>query len=379
MKWWLKILLLVIIAAAVYLFLPKNGKIYYETAEVVRGDIVDKVEASGTINPVSQTNVGTQVSGIIYKLYVDFNTPVKKGAMLAEIDPATLEATLLQQEAALMKAESNMKNDERTYDRYKQLYKQDFVAKSELDSAETQYLSSKASYIQAKASVDKAKTDLQYTKITSPVDGIVISRAVDLGQTVAASFQTPTLFIVAQDLTKMQIEVKVSEADIIAVKEGQRVTFNIDGYPGEEFAGKVNQVRLSAETVQGMVAYTVVISVDNSDLKLKPGMTANITIITNEKNDVLLVSNSALRYSPASSTEKFRSRGVWLLKNGAPVRVEITPGIMDDRYTEIASGGVQDGDMAITMETTSAKQAKSLFGANPPNRNQQRREQAQRR
>lgn len=383
-KHWIaySIILFIVILIIFVFFSNRAPKVYYETSPAENGKITAKVEASGTINPVGQTNVGTQVSGTIEKLYVDYNTPVKKGDILAEIDPATLQAQVVSQQASLMKAESTLKNDERSYERYKQLYKQNFVAKSDLDSAETTYLSSKASYIQAKANLDKAETDLSYTKIFSPVDGIIISRDVDIGQTVASSFQTPTLFIVAQDLTKMQIEVKVSEADIINVKEGQDVIFFIDGYPNEEFKGNVSQVRLSAETVQGMVAYTVVIGVDNHDLRLKPGMTANVTIITQVKDDVLLVPNSALRYIPKESTQRYRNQGIWVLNNNMPERVEVQTGIMDDYKAEIVSGGLKAGDKVILSETTDSKAAKSLFGAGPPSRsarNQERQQQQQRR
>ncbi|WP_428898112.1 HlyD family secretion protein [Parelusimicrobium proximum] len=377
---WKKVLIIAVIAVILYFAFGRGGdKMYYNTSPVTRGNIKDVVEASGTISPVAKTDVGTQVSGTISRLYVDYNSVVKKGDMLAELDPALLEAAVTQQQAALMKSESTLRNDERTYDRYKKLYKQDFVAKSELDSAETQYLSSKASYIQAKASLDKAQTDLSYSKIISPVDGIVISRAVDEGQTVAASFQTPTLFVVAQDLTKMQIEVKVSEADIIKVKEGQAVVFSIDGYPQEEFKGEVRQVRLEAETVQGMVAYTVVISVDNHDLKLKPGMTANVTIITEEKKDVLLVPNAALRYVPKSVTQRFQSRGVWVVYNGAPERVEIKLGIMDDKNTEVLDSDLEEGEPVIISETANKKQASSLLGGPPSrsSRNAERKAQQQ--
>ncbi len=359
-----KIIICVIILGTVLFFSCRgNGKITYVTTPLAKGDISDKVEASGTINPVSQTNVGTQVSGTIYKLYVDFNSPVKKGQMLAEIDPALLEAQVLQQQANLMKAQSTLANDQRTYERYKTLYAQNFVAKSELDSSETQYLSSKANAIQAKASLDKAETDLKYTKITSPVDGIVISRAVDLGQTVAASFQTPTLFTVAQDLTKMQIEVAVSEADIIKVKEGQEATFNIDGYPNARFEGKITQVRNSPVTVQNVVSYTVVVSVDNKEQKLRPGMTANVTIVTEEKKDVFLVTNATLRYSPSTSTEKFKRQGIWVLENNEPKRYDVRTGIMDDKNTEISGKDLVEGMLVITEEQT-PKSAKKGPSAN---------------
>lgn len=349
----------VLVIAIIFFSCRGKGEIQYTTAPLKKGSITDKVEASGTINPVLQTNVGTQVSGTISKLYVDFNSLVKKGDLLAEIDPALLEAAVVQQKASLMRAESTLANDQRTYDRYKTLYAQNFVAKSELDSAETQYLSSKAQAIQARATLDKAETDLKYTKITSPVDGIVISRDVDLGQTVAASFQTPTLFIVAQDLTKMQIEVAVSEADIIKIHEGQNVMFTIDGYPDVYFKGVITQVRNSPVTVQNVVSYTVIVSVDNKELMLKPGMTANVTIITEEKNGVFLAPNAALRFSPSVSTDKFKTQGVWTLANGQPVRHNIQAGIMDERNTEISGEDLKEGMLLITAETTSKKAASS--------------------
>ncbi|WP_424244855.1 HlyD family secretion protein [Elusimicrobium posterum] len=364
------------IIVALFFSCRGGDKVYYETSALKMGSIQDIVEASGTINPVSQTEVGTQVSGTVYKLYVDFNSPVKKGQLLAEIDPATLKQQVLQQEASLMKAQSELTNAERTYERYKQLFENNYVSKSELDTTETQYLTSKASYVQAQASLEKAKTDLAYTKITSPVDGIVITRDVDLGQTVAASFNTPTLFLVAQDLTKMQIEVKVSEADIIKVQEGQSVTFTIDGYPQADFSGVVNQVRLSPETVQGMVAYTVVISVDNKDLKLKPGMTANVTIVTEKKDNVLLAPNAALRYTPKNNTERYKTQGIWILTKEGPERIDIKTGLMDDKNTEIISDYLIEGDEAITSESANAKATKSLLSA--PNNRQQRQEQQKR-
>ncbi|MCL2888179.1 MAG: efflux RND transporter periplasmic adaptor subunit [Elusimicrobia bacterium] len=372
LSWFKKgLILLPFIIIAAYFFMTRNsGKIYYETVPLARGSIQDVVQASGTINPVVQTEVGTQVSGTIYKLYVDFNSPVTKGQLLAEIDPAPFQQAVLQQSAALTKAQSQLANSQRTFERYKELYAQNFVAKSDLDTAETQYLSDKSSAVQAQAALDTAKTNLGYTKIVSPVDGIVITRAVDLGQTVAASFNTPTLFLVAQDLTKMQIEVLVSEADIIKVKEGQNVTFTIDGYPNTNFNGIVNQVRLSPQTVQGMVAYTVIILVDNQDQKLKPGMTASVTIITQQKDNVLLAPNVALRYAPKDSTEKYKSRGIWLLQNGVPVRIDIKTGIQDDKNTEIVSGDVKEGDLAITSESTTVQKKSSLLAV--PGRPQRR-------
>jgi HlyD family secretion protein len=281
----------------VKIFGGKKGVIYKtELPKISR--ITEKVEAAGKINPVTQTSVGTQVSGRLQELNVDYNSIVKKGDVMAVIDPSTYESAVLQQQANLERIDSVFKNAKRNYERYQKLYKDALVAKSELDNAEVDYLSAQAQVVQAKASLDKAEIDLGYTKIVSPVNGIVISKQVELGQTVAASFQTPTLFLVAEDLTKMQIEVNISEADISKIKEGQDVEFSIDAYPDETFKGTVSQVRNSPTTIQNVVTYTVVVAVDNRDLKLKPGMTANASIITARKKDILTVSNQALRFVP---------------------------------------------------------------------------------
>ena len=326
----------------------------YLTAKVVKGDITEKVTATGTINPISTVNIGTQVSGTISEIFVDYNSLVKKGQVLAQIDPALFQATVDQRQAALniAKAQVDVVNNDIVYykkhlDRIKKLNSSKYSADAELESAERDYNNSlvqlelrKAEVSQAEAALHSAEIDLKYTKIVSPVDGIVVSKEVEVGQTVAASFQTPTLFNVAEDLTKMQIETSVIEADIAKVKEGQSVEFSVDSYPDEKFFGIVTQVRNEAITTSNVVTYEVIIEIDNKELKLKPGMTANVEIITAEEKGVLLVPNKALRFfieEEDGTTKRYKDKGLWILKSGVPVRVSITTGVSDEDNTEVAS------------------------------------------
>jgi HlyD family secretion protein len=293
-----------------FLFACTSDSPAYRTEAVTRGDIQAAVTATGTVNAVTTVLVGTQVSGTIKSLFVDFNSRVKKGQIIAQIDPSTFEsqvqqarANLLAAQANLDKADTALVDAKRTFDRNKELFSKNLVPRSDLDTSETNYEtakaqvgSSKAQIEQAKASLDIAKQNFEYTKIVSPVDGVVISRNVDVGQTVAASFQTPTLFTIAQDLTKMQIDTNVAESDIGAVKVGQDVEFTVDAYPDTIFQGKVWQKRQAPITVQNVVTYDVVIQVNNRDFKLMPGMTANVAIILMTRRDVLRVSNAALRF-----------------------------------------------------------------------------------
>ncbi len=343
----------------------------YRTEPITRGDIEQAVTATGTVNAVTTVQVGTQVSGTIKTLYVDFNSRVKKGQLIAQIDPSTFQsqvqqaqANLLSAQASLEKAQTALANDKKTFERNKELFSKNLIAQSDLDTAETNYQSdiaqvnsAKAQIEQAKASLDYAKQNLAYTKILSPVDGIVISRNVDVGQTVAASFQTPTLFTIAQDLTKMQIDTNVAESDIGVVKTGQEVDFTVDAYPDTTFEGKVWQIRTAPITVQNVVTYDVVIQVSNKDFKLMPGMTANVSIVIQKKSDVLRLTNAALRFRmserPAGSVAASAGRGekkgpaVWVLENGKPRRMIITPGISDGTYTEIVSGDLKEGQLVI--------------------------------
>ena len=349
----------------------KANGVKYETRKVRRCTITEVVEASGTINPVNTVSVGSTVSGLIKEIYVDFNSVVKKGQILAQIDPANFQASVDQATAQINNAQANLANTQavmemsrKTYNRYKNLYAKNFIAKSELDQAESDYYanlakvnSAKAQISQAQATYNTAMTNLGYTKIIAPVDGTIISREIDLGQPVAASFQAPQLFTIAQDLTNMQIEVNVSEADIGKVKVGQDVTYTLDGYPDTDFKGKVTQVRISPTTVSNVVTYVVIVDVHNEDLKLIPGMTANVSIITDQKENVLCVPNVALKFTPETSGQKYKNQGIWLLQKNKPVRIDIEQGASDDSRFEVISDKIKEGDLVLTGSTGGKKTA----------------------
>ena len=346
-------------------------QVKYKTKAIERCTITEVVEASGTINPVNTVSVGSTVSGLIKEIYVDYNDVVKKGQILAQIDPANFEATVQQNQAQINNARANLAKlqaianyDQKQYVRYKNLYSKNFVAKSELDEKLSTYQSdlaqinaAKAQISQYQATLKTALTNLGYTKIIAPVDGTVISREIDLGSPVAASFQAPELFTIAQDLTKMQIEVSVSEGDIGRVEEGQDVTYTLDGYPDSTFTGKVTQVRLSPTTESNVVTYTVIVDVNNEDLKLKPGMTANVSIITDKSENVLCVPNMALKFTPDINGPKYKNQGIWILEKGKPKRVEIETGAYNDSSTEIISDKIQEGtDVIISIKSKKSKQ-----------------------
>lgn len=353
----------------------------FRTEKVVRGDITEAVTATGTVNAVTTVLVGTQVSGTVQKIHADFNSRVKNGQLIAEIDPSTFDAQVEQAKANVLnargnyaKAEASLADAQRTLARNKELFAKGYIPRSDLDTAETnvetsaaQSASMKASIAQAVAALSMAETNLRYTKIVSPVDGTVISRNVDVGQTVAASFQTPTLFTIAQDLTKMQIDANVDESDIGRIKLGQDVDFMVDAYPEVTFKGKVSQVRSAPITVQNVVTYDVVVKVDNPELKLLPGMTANVTLIISVKKDVLKVPNAALRFRPV---EKEKSAGgkkgqtVYIAENDKPKRVSVTAGTSDGTVTEIVSVEIKEGQEVI-LEALGAKDGKSK-AAGPP-------------
>lgn len=355
----------------------KAKKIYYRTTKIDKCTITEIVEASGTINPVNIVSVGSTVSGLMKEIYVDYNTEVKKGQLLAQIDPANFQASVDQNTAQIRNAEANLAKlkaqmvyAEKTYNRYKNLYAKNFIAKSELDQAESDYLAQKASVgaqqasiAQARANYNTAMTNLGYTKIIAPVDGTIISRDIDVGQPVAASFQAPELFTIAQDLTQMQIEVNVSEADIGEVKEGQDVKYTLDGYPDSNFYGKVTQVRLDSTTTSNVVTYTVIVSVNNEDLKLKPGMTANVSIITKKSTDVKCVPSMALKFSPDTSGQKYQNQGIWILEKGKPKRIDIKEGASDDSHIEIISDKLQIGDEVIVSSRRGKSKAKTASGS----------------
>ena len=334
------------------------------TAKIFKGDIVEKITASGIINPISTVNIGTQVSGIIAEIYVDYNTKVDKGQLLALIDPQTFEATVDQRQAALDIAKAELevtKNDivyyKKHLDRIKKLNRSQYSTDKELESAQRDYSNAvaqkalkEAEIKQAEAALNQAQIDLEYTRIISSVDGVVISREVEVGQTVAASFNTPTLFNVAEDLTKMQIEASVVEADIAKIRDGQKVEFSVDSFPDEVFEGVVSQVRNNPITTSNVVTYEVIISIDNQALKLKPGMTANVEIITAEKKDVLLAPNKALRFYVTDENgeiKRYQDKGIWILRKGKPTRINVITGIADDDFTEVFSEQLKDGDEVI--------------------------------
>ena len=373
-----KVLIIFVLVAAVgagaYLALKKgNQEIAFRTERVVRGDIVASVTATGTVNAVTTVLVGTQVSGTIKTLYVDFNSRVKKGQLIAQIDPALFEAQVGQAKANLYSAKANLEkaqatliDGKRTMARNKELLSRNLIAQSDFDTAETNYetdvaqvSASKAAVAQAEASLKTAETNMEYTRIVSPVDGIVVSRNVDVGQTVAASFQTPTLFNIAQDLTRMQIDTSVAEADIGRVKLGQEVDFTVDAYPDTTFKGKVWQIRIAPITVQNVVTYDVVVLVDNQQLRLMPGTTANVSVIVAEKKDVLKIPNAALRFRPAEKAKTKtleKGSGVWIIENEKPKRIPVNLGISDGSYTEIVSGGLKEGQDLIVESLAKAKQ-----------------------
>lgn len=374
-------IVIILITVFVLIFTNVENKPKYESTKIEKKIIIQTVEASGTINPVKTVSIGSQVSGMIKALYVDFNSKVKQGQLLAQIDPSLFQAQvdkargdLNASRANYQKTKSMLMYDEANYKRYKELYKNRYVSKSDLDLAFATYKSDlaqlnsmSASIAQSKATLQNNLTNLKYTKIISPVNGVVVSRAVDVGQTVAASFQTPTLFTVAQDLTKMQIEVSVSEADIDKVKQGQEVEYTLDGYPDETFKGKVSQVRISPTTVSNVVTYIVIVSVKNDDGKLKPGMTANVAIITNKKDNALCVKNAAMRFTPKEITggKKFKEQGIWVLQKNKPVRIKIKTGITDSDYTEVISNELKDGDDVIIGSLDKKSKPKNMNNRPP--------------
>lgn len=365
---------LLIIGTIIWLLVIKNAvsKPIFVTEKIERCTITQLVEASGTINPVNIVSVGSTVSGLIEEIYVDYNSEVIKGQVLAQIDPANFQDEVEQRQASILSAEANLARlkaqevlNKKTLKRYERLHAKNFIAKSELDQAISDYDSvvaeinaAKAQIAQAKAQYKIALTNLGYTKIIAPVNGTIISREIDLGQPVAASFQAPELFTIAQDLKKMQIEVNVSEADIGEIKEGQKVIYTLDGYQDSEFEGKVTQVRISPTTVSNVVTYSVIVDVNNDDLKLKPGMTANVSIITDEKENVLCAPNMALKftYIEGNSTKKYANQGIWILDKFHPKRVDIQTGASSDSEFEVISDKLKEGDLVILEQLKGSKQ-----------------------
>lgn len=410
-------ILIISIAGAITFLSFRNKKIdlKFRTEKVTSGDIEATVTATGTVNAVTTVLVGTQVSGTIKNIYVDFNSPVKKGQVIAQIDDAQFTAKVRQAEANLESAKAGVENaranienlkarlnaskadvdkarfaaaDARiNLDRIKRLWEERLASQKDMDSsqysydsqaaqvksleathdsniaqlntAEAQYKTSLAQVKQNEATLDTARLDLEHTRILAPVDGIVVSRNVDVGQTVAASFQTPTLFNIAQDLTKMQIDSNIAEADIGKIKVGQPVEFSVDAYPDTTFKGSVSEIRNAPIIIQNVVTYDVVVKVDNSELKLKPGMTANVSIRVSNRKDVLMIPNAALRFKPADMQNKVieREKGaaVWIIEDGKPKRIKVITGISDGNYTEIVSGDIKEGKEIIVESLAKSK------------------------
>jgi len=333
----------------------KEEKITFDTAAVAPANIMNSITATGTIEPVTSVTVGTQVSGIVSKLFVDYNSVVKKGQVIAELDKTNLMSQLNTAKTQLATAQSQLNYQTANYKRYKTLFEKGLVATDDFDNAKLSYTQAKEQVASAKEEVQRAQTNLGYATITSPIDGVVLSKSVEEGQTVAASFSTPELFTIAQDLTNMQVVADVDEADIGDVKEGERVTFTVDAYPDDTFEGEVKQVRQEATTTNNVVTYEVVISAPNADLKLKPGLTANVTIYTAERKGVLSVPSKALRFTPQKETVgKMKivdvanaKNKVWTIEGNSIVAHKVNIGMTDGTNTQIV-GGIAEGTKVVT-------------------------------
>lgn len=356
-KIWIAVVVIVIVAVAAWAMSggKKEEDINFKEEKVALKTLQNSVTATGTIEAVTSVTVGTQVSGIVNKLYVDYNSQVKKGQVIAELDKTNLLSELNTAKANLASAQSSLNYQAANMERYKTLYKKGLVSADEYENALLTYRQAKEQVASSKENVQRAQTNLGYATITSPIDGTVISKSVEEGQTVAASFNTPELFTIAKDLTNMQVVANVDEADIGNVKEGDRVTFTVDAYPDDTFEGTVKQVRLEATTTNNVVTYEVVISAPNADLKLKPGLTANVTIYTQERSGVLAVANKALRFTPTKETVgkdmkivdcKGKNK-VWTLNGNTLTAHPVTIGQTDGINTEITKG-LKQGDKIVT-------------------------------
>lgn len=356
-KIWIAVVVIVIVAVAAWAMSggKKEEDINFKEEKVALKTLQNSVTATGTIEAVTSVTVGTQVSGIVNKLYVDYNSQVKKGQVIAELDKTNLLSELNTAKANLASAQSSLNYQAANMERYKTLYKKGLVSADEYENALLTYRQAKEQVASSKENVQRAQTNLGYATITSPIDGTVISKSVEEGQTVAASFNTPELFTIAKDLTNMQVVANVDEADIGGVKEGDRVTFTVDAYPDDTFEGTVKQVRLEATTTNNVVTYEVVISAPNADLKLKPGLTANVTIYTQERSGVLAVANKALRFTPTKETVgkdikivdcKGKNK-VWTLNGNTLTAHPVTIGQSDGINTEITKG-LKQGDKIVT-------------------------------
>lgn len=374
-KWMLIVACVVVLAAIVYALTggKKEAPVMdYETARVEKATIGNSVTATGTIEPVTKVEVGTQVSGIIDKIYVDYNSVVHKGQIIAELDKTNLMSELNSAKSNLAGAKSDLDYQRANYKRIKALYDKELVSGNEYDTALLSLRQAESTYAQRKEAVSKAQTNLGYAIITSPIDGIIISKAVEEGQTVAASYSTPTLFTIAQDLTDMRVIADVDEADIGEVEVGQRVSFTVDAYPGETFEGKVTQVRLEATTESNVVTYEVVISASNKDLKLKPGLTANVTIFTLERNNIVSVPTKALRFTPTKEMlnpgEKIEdcqgAHKVWVREGKTLKAYAVKTGITNGTRTQIVSGVKEGAEVIVEMKAASVDAEQANAGGN---------------
>lgn len=388
-KVWYIVAVVLVVAVSVWAFSGSKRKeqVDFVTEKVAPANIQSSITATGTIEPVTSVTVGTQVSGIVSKLYVDYNSVVKKGQVIAELDKSNLmsqlnsaKANLQQMQANLRKAQEDLAYQHANFNRYKTLYNKGLVSANDFETARLSYQTASQSVSSvrqqvnaAQEEVKRAQTNLGYATITSPIDGIVLSKSVEEGQTVAASFSTPELFTIAQDLTNMQVVANVDEADIGGVKEGERVTFTVDAYPDETFQGTVKQVRQEATTTNNVVTYEVVISAPNTNLKLKPGLTANVTIFTAERSGVLSVSSKALRYTPTKETVghmKIVDGGgkskVWVIEGNTIKSVPVNIGMTDGTHTQILSG-VSRGQVIVTGVSAVASEDETMANSGDQN------------
>ena len=372
-----------LLATAMWSGCEKKSEFTYKTAEAVVQDITTSVTATGTIEPVTSVTVGTQVSGIVSKLYVDYNSIVKAGDVIAELDRTNLMSELSSAKASLNSAQSELDYQKANHERYKTLHEKGLISANEYEQVRLSFIKAQQTLTNHKENVKKAQTNLGYATITSPIDGVVLSKAVEEGQTVASSFNTPTLFTIAKDLTDMRVIANVDEADIGEVKEGQRVTFTVDAFPEDTFQGFVSQVRQEAAAESNVVTYEVVISAPNEDLKLKPGLTANVNIFTLEMKDILTIPNKALRFTP---NEAMLSEGetiqnaegktkVWVKEGSVlkamPVKTGLTNGTLTQVLEGLAPGTEIITEIQVVMPESEQKQMNTNpFMPQPRNRNQ---------
>lgn len=376
-KTWIAVVCIAILAIVIFLLSggKKKEEVTFETAKIEKGNIQTTITATGTIEPVTSVTVGTQVSGIVSRLYVDYNSIVRKGQVIAELDKTNLTSELNTAKANLASAQSTLNYEQANYNRYQTLYDKGLVSANDYESAQLSYRKARESVATARESVAKATTNLGYATITSPIDGVVLSKSVEEGQTVASSFNTPELFVIAKDLTDMRVIADIDEADIGGVKEGQRVSFTVDAFPDDKFEGQVTQVRQEATTTSNVVTYEVVISAPNSDLKLKPGLTANVTIYTLEKNDVLTVPSKALRFTPNEALLKNDQKiedcpaehKLWTLKDNTFKAHAVETGTTNGVMTEIVSG-IPEGTEVLSdfsISTVGGEEGNGAKGTNP--------------